>query len=552
MLSYMLDYSLWGLNSFGYHLQNIFWHIIAVIVVYKCFRLFNIKAWIAFFLCLIFAVHPQRVESVVWLSERKDVLCAAFYFLCIYYYMKNYDRKFSSTAFVFFILSILSKPMAISLPVILLIYEFYRFGKERWKIIDSRLETKGRGQWSENMGIKSEVRKQEKNTKPISGYMLRVRPFLIILLVFIPVTIIAQGQIAHSHTQIFSFLRLYTVFYNICWYFLQTLLPIELNPIYPAIHPYSSIFELLLFYAAVIVILIILFYKNRKLFIYCILPLALAYIVSLLPIVGLIKLGSIDHADRYSYISSVFIWFSIGLILTRLLYNNNFAYSQLKKSFLLNRKFIFVILFLYSGILTESNYQYQKIWKSEYGVFLYASKCIPTNQIVLPPLGDHELAIGNYEEVLIIAKRLEAQKNACLLAVYFKMSVAYHLGDKNAIIKKLSILKQYFKPIANETIDAKFRYLKICEMLADCYYSSGNTQKAVECINEMLQFKQLDEFGHFFCKGLKAQYQKNYRDALCWYKKAQKIKPGNKKTQENIKQCFNLQKREKQTINRHQ
>ena len=126
MLSYMVDYSIWGFNSFGYHLQNIFWHIVTVLAVYNCFRLFKIKSWIVFFLCLIFAVHPQRVETVVWLSERKDVLCAAFYFLSIYFYIRNKNKRFSIIAYLFFILSILSKPMAVSLPIVLLLYEFYR------------------------------------------------------------------------------------------------------------------------------------------------------------------------------------------------------------------------------------------------------------------------------------------------------------------------------------------------------------------------------------------------------------------------------------------
>ena len=159
MLSYIFDYSLWGLNSFGFHLQNIFWHIVATIAIYSCFRLFKIKSWIAFFLCLIFAVHPQRVESVVWISERKDVLCAAFYFLSIFFYIKNNNKKFNITAFILFILAILSKPMAISLPVVLVLYEFYIYGKSRGQ----------RAERTEIRGQRAEVGDQitaKKNTNP--------------------------------------------------------------------------------------------------------------------------------------------------------------------------------------------------------------------------------------------------------------------------------------------------------------------------------------------------------------------------------------------------
>jgi tetratricopeptide (TPR) repeat protein len=548
MLSYMFDYSLWGLNSFGYHLQNIIWHIVATIAIYKCFRLFNIKSWIAFFLCLIFAVHPQRIESVVWLSERKDVLCAAFYFLCIYFYIKNYEKRFSITAFIFFILSMLSKSMAVSLPVILLIYEFYRYGKERRKVIDYRLAVEGRDQWFEDEKQRAGAGKQEKNTKPIRlidlirlpgrslgtkpGGLTRLWPYFLILFIFIPVTILAQGGTAHSHNQIFSFQRLYIIFYNICRYFLQTLLPIELNPVYPAIHPYSSIFELLLFYTAVIVILSILFYKNRKLFIYCILPLVSVYIVSLLPVVGLVKLGSINHADRYSYISSVFIWFSIGLILTKILYEEKLELKY-RKTFFLRKKFIFIILAVYASILFFINYQYQKKWKNMHRLFSYASNCVPVNSVALIGLGDIELNKGHYGEVLIIAEKLKGKDN--LMASFFEASVLFHL-DRKSTVELLLKIKPLLKSSRNFK-DNHFRYISVLGMLTVYYDSIGNTRKAAEYNDEILSLPKLDTFMRFSCMGLREYYLKNYKKANRFFERALKLKPKDKIVLKYIDLC---------------
>ena len=333
MLSYMLDHTLWGLNSFGYHLQNIFWHIVATLAIYNCFRLFNIKSWIAFFICLIFAVHPQRVESVVWLSERKDVLCAAFYFLSIYFYIKNYDKKFSFAAFAFFLLSILSKSMAISLPVILLLYEFYR---------------------QRNFNLKH--------------YFSKLWPYFLISIIFIPITIAAQGETIHSSRNLLTFDRFYSILYNGYWYIKQTISPSELNPIYPLTHPFYYVTEIILFYFGALVFTIIAFFKSKKLFIYKILPLILAYIAVLLPIIGLIRLGSIDHADRYSYIPSVLIWFSLGLVLS---ISQNAKDRQLvsKKQHLFKVNFTLIILFFYTCFLIVSNYQYQKVWKNEHSLF---------------------------------------------------------------------------------------------------------------------------------------------------------------------------------------
>ncbi|MCF7889445.1 MAG: hypothetical protein K9L78_04920, partial [Victivallales bacterium] len=94
----MFDYNIWGFYSFGYHLQNIFWFIAASIAFYQILNLFRIKPVIAFLLTLIFAVHPQRIESVVWLSERKDVVCTAFYFWCIFFYIKNTKKNLNLTS----------------------------------------------------------------------------------------------------------------------------------------------------------------------------------------------------------------------------------------------------------------------------------------------------------------------------------------------------------------------------------------------------------------------------------------------------------------------
>jgi hypothetical protein len=509
MLSYMFDYSLWGLSSFGYHLQNIFWHIIAVIAVYKCFKLFNIKSWIAFFLCLIFAIHPQRIESVVWLSERKDVLCAAFYFLCIYFYIKNHDKKFSITAFIFFILSMLSKSMAISLPVILLIYEFYRYGKERWKTIDYRLETLGRGQCPENGEQRAEVRKQRKNAKPTClidlirllgrslgtkpGSLTRLWPYFVALAIFIPIAIGAQGKSFNSNSHILSYHGYYRVIFNLFWYFKQTVLPNELNPIYPLISISGTVFRLAVFYITVIIMFTIIYLKSKTVFLYCVLPILFCYLFSMLPVSGFFLLGGTDHADRYSYISSVFVWFSVGLILTRLLCSKKNMSSQLKKSFPLIRKFVFAILLLYSVILIKLNYQYQKIWHSHYSVFYYAANSVSANPVALYYLAELELALGNYDNVIKLTKQLEHKNKNSLPALYLKATVKYYSGNKADASELLIRLLPLYRAEANKKHEINSSYFKVLNMLIDCSCFTGNTKNAIKYIDETLQFKKLSK-----------------------------------------------------------
>ena len=466
MLSYMFDYNLWGMDSFGYHLQNMFWHIVATLAIYGCFRLFKIKPWITFFLCLIFAVHPQRVESVVWLSERKDVLCAAFYFLSIYFYVKNCDKQFSIIAFFFFTLSILSKSMAISLPVVLLLYEIYK-----------------------------------RRSFSVKHYLAKLWPYFLLLLVFVPVSILAQGTTAHSHTQMLSLSRLYIVLHNIYWYCLQTILPTELNPIYPAVRFYNFVPSLLFFYVGVVLLLLVFLRKDRKVFVFCAIPLLLGYIITLLPVSGLIKLGSVDHADRYSYIPSVFIWFSVALLVSSLLYGNKLV-SKNKRSLLLTSRFVFVVLVVYTSILFFINYRYQQKWKSLHSLFSYASSQVPVNSVALIALGDIELKRGNYGEVWIIAEKLKNKDD--LIALFFEASVLFRL-DKKSAVKLLLNIKPLLKN-ARSRGEGEFRYIAVLNMLRGYYESAGDISKAMEYNNEILSLPELDEATRVYCLRLKDRY----------------------------------------------
>jgi hypothetical protein len=509
MISYMFDYGLWGLNSFGYHLQNIFWHIVTVIAIYKCFRLFNIKSWIAFFLCLIFAVHPQRVESVVWLSERKDVLCAAFYFLSIYFYIRNYGKKFSAIAFVLFLMSIFSKSMAISLPLILLLYEFC----------------------------------QQKKIN-IKYYFVKLWPYFVVISIVIPIAILTQGESINSNSHFLSSQRYYRVLFNLFWYFKQTFLPNELNPIYPLINIPNTIMGLIIFYIPVIITFVIISFKNRLLSFFCIMPILLCYIFSILPIGSFILLGGTDHADRYSYIPSVFIWFSFGLILTKTLYGNNFSIKKSKILFIPSRKFTFIILLVYSAILIELNYQYQKIWHTHYSVFYYAADSISANPVALHYLAELELYLGNYDNVVELTKQLEQKNKNSLVSLYLKATVKYYSTNKTDASKLLLYILPLYRSEAYKYHDTNSHYLKILNMLIDYSYSTGDTKKAIEYINEMLSYKRLNKFKKCFYHGIKTYYLKDYKTAISWFNKALELKPNDKKTKENIKICVKAQKEE--------
>src|SRR5450755_2187698 len=141
-----LDYSIWGMAPFGYHLTNIVWHAAnAVIFYFLALALFRkaipenqaeMRARIPFgalFAALLFAVHPLRAESVAWVTERRDVVSGLLYLLAILVYVRGVretpsrpiERKHYWGCFALFVLGILSKEMVVTLPAVLLILDVY-------------------------------------------------------------------------------------------------------------------------------------------------------------------------------------------------------------------------------------------------------------------------------------------------------------------------------------------------------------------------------------------------------------------------------------------
>lgn len=128
MLSYMLDYQLWQLDPFGYHATNIVLHISNVVLAFLLLNLlFQNK--IASFLCaFIFALHPVQVESVAWISERKNLLSSLFFLLSFISYVKYKDKSrifFHLSCIILFLLALLSKPSVVGFPLLLVSYDYF-------------------------------------------------------------------------------------------------------------------------------------------------------------------------------------------------------------------------------------------------------------------------------------------------------------------------------------------------------------------------------------------------------------------------------------------
>jgi len=128
MLSYAFDYGIWGLDPRGYHLTNMLLHGINGCLLFALLKRLTGQWWLSLLPALIFVVHPVNIENVAWVSERKTLLSAGFFFSAILGYLEFREKEKRGArlfSLLFFSLGLLSKATVVVLPVVLLSYEIF-------------------------------------------------------------------------------------------------------------------------------------------------------------------------------------------------------------------------------------------------------------------------------------------------------------------------------------------------------------------------------------------------------------------------------------------
>ncbi len=127
-LSHMLDFQLFGTYSGGHHLSSALLHALSAVLLFAALKRMTGARWPSAFVAFLFALHPLHVESVAWIAERKDVLCALFWFLALWFYARYVERPGVERyllVLLAFCLGLLSKPMIVTLPFVLLMLDFW-------------------------------------------------------------------------------------------------------------------------------------------------------------------------------------------------------------------------------------------------------------------------------------------------------------------------------------------------------------------------------------------------------------------------------------------
>ncbi len=511
ILSLAINYHFGKLSPFGYHLVNLIFHLLnSILVFFLVLKLTKQKWEWALITALVFSIHPMHVESVAWVSERKDVLYVFFLLaglLAYQRYTKHLKPVGLLLPLLLFVLAILSKAMAVVFPVLLLLVDYWN------------------------------------NRKPDQRMFLEKIPFFLLSLWFgwLAYTVQQAGGGIPEATN-FSYLqKISFASYGFVMYIAKLFVPIQLSAFYPYPSLSTAGYMPVFYYIAPFISFLLVgltgwFYKRNK-----IIAFGLAfYMITIALVLQLISVGAVVMAERYSYLPYVGLGFILGG-----------GFSYLYRSITLGKNLRYALIgitglyFIIMGILT---YQQSKVWNSSeslwtnvinlhgYAVpkayknrgnylakngripegmkdFEIAIQLTPNDGDILESLANSYASQGKLDKALpLFSRALENSKSNP--SVYYNRGVVY------------AQLKQFDKALQDfNTAESKGQPLmSILPSRAHIWLEQGQYDKSIADYSLLIQKKPKE--GRFYLQRGKVYYtKKSFQSALKDFESGQKLLP---------------------------
>ncbi len=434
-LSHMLDYRVFGLDPRGHHFINLLLHLLNVLLLFRLFEGMTGELCKSAIVAMLFAVHPLHVESVAWIAERKDLLCAFWSLLTLIAYHGYCCREKQiarySLTILLFTFALMSKPMAVTLPLLMLLLDF-------WPL--------------------------KRFTKSSSFEKI---PFFALSAVSSLLTVMAQnqGKAVMSLAQDPFSHRLTNALAGYFVYIRKMFFPQNLAVFYPRSGAAFSSVEILVaaFFLLFVTIAAVKMRQKRPYFLFG----WLWYIVMLIPVIGLVQVGNQAFADRYTYLSLV----GLFVILTWFA-GDTAGRTACMKSLL--KSFVAIIVMMYM-LLSWNQLGY---WKNGSTLFSYAASATNNNYVAHAKLGEYFFRIGDNKQA--------AQHLFQALQYQTRLANVYNL---------LGIIRGS----QGNNKDAEFFYtvaLSIDPAMARAHYNlgrlfwqEGNINKAIEQFRQAVRLK---------------------------------------------------------------
>ena len=427
-LSFMLDCQLFGTNPGWMHLVNMLLHIANTLLLFAILKKMTGSLWPSAFVAALFALHPMHVESVAWITERKDVLSTLFLLLTLAAYVSYVRRRslFSYLlAVLLFVFGLLAKPMLVTLPFLLLLLDYWpleRFVPQTIKI----------------SGRKSSPAPLSDRRRILYRIIAEKIPFFALSAVSSVITFIAQsGSDAIINTDTLPLQnRVANAFFSYATYIGKMFWPQKLAVFYPfdiGSFAYMKV-ALCAILLLVISIFVIGFRRKQKYLLFG----WFWFIITLVPVIGLVQSGSQAYADRYTYVSYIGLFIMLAWGLPELL--SKWRYRKIVLG---------VLMLIVLMVLGIGAHRQVSCWKNSTILFSHALEVTQNNYIAHCSIADElrkqnniALAIEHYTRALQI---LPDNANAllglgCVLGDQGDLNQAIEYFQKTLQLKTFSIL----------------------------------------------------------------------------------------------------------------
>ncbi len=497
MLSHMLDWQMFGDKAGGHHWTSLILHIINTVLLFLLLSRMTGAIWRSAIVASLFAIHPINVESVAWVAERKNVLSTFFWFLTMLFYVWYAEKpgwKRYLPVIVCFALGLMSKPMLVTLPFVLLLMDYWPLNRT---LIDTVPQEVSLSVHAEKVGLKFLI--------------VEKIPLFILTGISILLTVYAARNadtIARFAFVLFTH-RMNNAIVSYALYLKKMFWPVDLAVFYPQVE--LSIVQVLPAALLIIVITSICWKYYKK---YPYLSIGwFWYLGTLVPVIGIVQVGSQSMADRYAYVPFIGLFIALIWMAADMIRNRNF------------KRVAAVFLILLLAGLTAVAHRQASCWQNSYVLFERALQVTKGNFVAHTALGNE----------LVKQKRMDEAVS------HFREAISgnpYNLADYTPLVSLANALSLQGK--TNEAITVFKKAININPKgheayyrLGAVYYQNNRMDEAIIVYQKAVALENDDPRYHgslgnaYLMKGKTTEAIREYREVL-------RIQPGNIEANNNL------------------
>ena len=413
-VSHMADCQLYGARAWGHHLTNVLLHTANTLLLFVLLKRMTGFVWRGAAVAALFAWHPLHVESVAWVAERKDVLCAFFWLLTLLAYaryaelskIKNQKSKiFYGATLLAFMLALMSKPMAVTLPFVLLLLDFWPLN--RLTIFDFRFSI-------------------------FKNLLAEKIPFLLLSIGGCWLTLQAQAQAIVSTGGLTIPQRLAHTAVAYDHYFWALFFPVNLAVYYPYVLTLDAgiiIFSIIVLFA--ITALALANWKSRPWILFG----WLWFLGTLVPVIGLVQVGDQAWADRYTYLPLIGLFVPLVWLLAELVKRENILRAATGAVVIL--------------MLTATSLQLRH-WKNTWALFNHANQVTQENYMAITVLASQLAKQNKFDEAIALYHQALSYKPTFPETHFFLGNAFDQLGRPDEAVAEYE-KALWFKPMQEQT-----------------------------------------------------------------------------------------------------